>query len=338
MEDLLAIMMLTSGNDAAYLVAETVSPGNLTGFVAMMNAKVTELGCSSTHFVSPGYSNSKEHITTCSDMAKIYKALGIIELYNRIMESPAYTPEGLDEKEFSVTTQNSICNPDSAYYFRYATGGKFSYSKFCGANLMVTTTYRGKTYLFIALRGKYTSEENVFLDARRLATWAYLNLTDRKVIDADNEVASYQALAPWGSYEVTLFAGNSAYKTLPTSFDPSKISYKLTVPETVALPIFEGQGIGSAKIYYDGQKIDDLSLSSSSSEGISLLRDVANLSKSVMKRIVPIEAEAGELTSGADEGSDAPAQAEPQTEPQTDAAPAAASTAAAASSVTEAEG
>ena len=295
MEDLMAIMMFSSGSDAAYFIADIVSPNNLETFVALMNAKVSDLGCRSTHFVSPGYSESKNHITTCNDMVKIYKALVGTELYNQIMESPVYTPEGYDEEEFSVTTQNSICNPDSAYYFRYATGGKFSYSKFSGSNLVVTTTYRGMTYLFVALRGRLTSEKNVFLDARRLTTWAYLNLSDRKVMDSDNEIATYQAHAPWGDYEVSLLAGNSAYKTLPTSFEQEKLSYKISMPDFVTLPIFVGQGIGTAKIYYDGQKIDDISLVSSSSEGISLLGDIANFGKHAMRSIAPVDpAEDGE--------------------------------------------
>jgi D-alanyl-D-alanine carboxypeptidase (penicillin-binding protein 5/6) len=316
-EDLMAIMMFSSGSDAAYILADIVSPGNVSAFVDKMNAKLSDLGCASSHVVSPGFSDSKLQLTTCSDLAKIFKALYSNELYQRIMENPVYTPEGYDEEDFSVITQNSLCNPNSAYYFRYTTGGKFTYSKFSSANLVATTTYRGMTYLFVALRGKLTSEENVFLDGRRLTTWAYLNLSDRKVIDAGREVATYTAVAPWGEYEAALPAGNSAYKTLPNAFEQDRLSYKISLPERVELPIFVGQGIGTAKIYYDGQKIDDIALVSSEAEGVSLLRDIAGLARYAMHSIAPVDPSAGAETPTEtplyDEETEAPAPA-PATE------------------------
>ena len=290
LKDLMAIMMFTSGSDAAYLIAGVVADGDIDRFVEMMNSKAADLNCRSSLFVSPGYSDSIDQHTTCNDVVRMYKVLMNNALYQEIMESaPVYTPEGMKGKKASVTTENSMLNDSSPYYFRYCTGGKYTYDDVGKSNLVITTRYRNKNYLFVALHGKNTSEKNTFSDARHLTSWGYLYLSDRKVIDSDDVVTTYLATASWDSYEVPLYAGNSAYKTLPMSYEEELFSNKLDVPEKVKMPIFKGQVIGKAKVYYDGHEIDDINLISNTSEGVSLMKDLPQFGRSVMDEIFTVE-------------------------------------------------
>ena len=291
-KDLLAVMMLTPGSDAAYLIADTVSGGDVESFVGLMNKKAADLKCSLTNFVTPGYSESNRQYTCCEDLYIIFKALDSLDLYHDIIKSPTYTPAGLedDAQTFAVTTENSILNPASPYYFRYANGGKYSFDVTSQANIFVTTRYRGKNYFFAALKGKNKSEQNVFADARRMTTWAYLNLSDRKVIDTDDAISKYTVAASWGSYEAELYASNSAFKTLPKQYEEELLSYKINIPETLSLPIFEGQSIGKAKIYYGKDEVDDVNLISGTSEGVSLLGDLAHFGLNAVKEILVNEA------------------------------------------------
>ena len=290
-KDLLAIMMLSSGSDAAYLLADAATQGDIDRFVTLMNKKAAQLGCTKTQFVTPGYSESDQQYTTCRDISKLYRALDKLALYREIMSSTTYTPAGFEDKEYKpaddedapadapndyvTTTENSMINPNSPYYFRYTTGGKFTYDPTAKANYAATTTYSGKTYLFVAMHGKNASEQNVFVDARRMTTWAYLNLTDRKVIDADDIVTSYHIRAAWGEYDASLYARTSAYKTLPSQFEAEKFTFDVNIPAATALPVFPGQNIGTAKIFYDGELIDNVNLVTSDGEGISLLNDLS---------------------------------------------------------------
>ena len=61
LKDLAAIMMLTSGSDAANLIADTVSNGDIPAFVSEMNARAKELGCKLTSFLSPGSNSTRRH-------------------------------------------------------------------------------------------------------------------------------------------------------------------------------------------------------------------------------------------------------------------------------------
>ena len=68
LEDLLYGLMLRSGNDAAYVIAEHIS-GNLEIFLNLMNKKAKELKLYNTHFTSPHGLDNENHYTTCYDLA-----------------------------------------------------------------------------------------------------------------------------------------------------------------------------------------------------------------------------------------------------------------------------
>ena len=288
LKDLLAIMMLTPGSDAAYLIADTVCEGDIDLFVSKMNDKVAELKCSLTHFITPGYSESNQQYTCCNDVYLMFRELSESKLYHELIVNATYTPAGLEDsaQTYEITTENSIINPASPYYFRYTTGGKYSFDVTAQANIFVTTRYRGKSYFFAALRGKNKSEQNVFADARRMTTWAYLNLSDRKVIDTEDAITKYEIAASWGKYESEAYAKNAAFKTLPKQYEESQLSYKITIPNTLSLPIFEGQTIGTAKVYYGNDHIDDVSLISGNDEGVDILTDLSHFGMNAVSEIL----------------------------------------------------
>lgn len=83
-DDLLAAMLVPSGNDAAYTVAANVvkkvygndiSVYDANGyFSVLMNNYAADLGCTDTHFTVPDGYHDPEHVTTCADMLKIAAA------------------------------------------------------------------------------------------------------------------------------------------------------------------------------------------------------------------------------------------------------------------------
>lgn len=69
-EDLLYCMMLSSANEACNVAAEYVS-GSIDAFVALMNERAAELGCTGTHFANPHGLHEEDHYTTAMDLARI---------------------------------------------------------------------------------------------------------------------------------------------------------------------------------------------------------------------------------------------------------------------------
>lgn len=85
--ELLNLMMVPSGNDAALTLAKYVDGLNiaagedgaaydengdgLMSFVELMNRKAAELGCTNTHFMNPHGLHDENHYTTAREMAAI---------------------------------------------------------------------------------------------------------------------------------------------------------------------------------------------------------------------------------------------------------------------------
>ena len=70
MEDSLYAILLMSANEACNGVAEHVA-GSIDNFVAMMNQKAKELGCTGTNFANANGLWMSNHYTTAHDMALI---------------------------------------------------------------------------------------------------------------------------------------------------------------------------------------------------------------------------------------------------------------------------
>ncbi|MBQ6522315.1 MAG: D-alanyl-D-alanine carboxypeptidase, partial [Atopobiaceae bacterium] len=63
LRDLLRVMLVYSGNDAACYVAQNVA-GSVDEFVVLMNAKARELGMNHTHFANPHGLEEDGHYST----------------------------------------------------------------------------------------------------------------------------------------------------------------------------------------------------------------------------------------------------------------------------------
>ena len=66
LRNLLYAMLLPSGNEAAYIVADYMGGGSIDNFVAMMNDEAAAIGCTGTTFVDPCGLNPN-NITTARD-------------------------------------------------------------------------------------------------------------------------------------------------------------------------------------------------------------------------------------------------------------------------------
>lgn len=63
-------MLLSSGNDAAFAIAENF-PGGVLGFVSAMNKKAMELNLKNSHFDNPAGFDSPNQYSTAEDLSKI---------------------------------------------------------------------------------------------------------------------------------------------------------------------------------------------------------------------------------------------------------------------------
>ncbi len=89
MKDLLAGLMLPSGNDAAIAIAEALA-GSQAKFARQMNSRARELGATKTNFVNPNGLHNTRHVTTALDLARIAAAAMRLPQFRELVNTPVY--------------------------------------------------------------------------------------------------------------------------------------------------------------------------------------------------------------------------------------------------------
>ena len=72
MDHLMKGLLISSGNDAAIVIAEHVG-GSVENFCGLMNAKAQSLGAKNTNFVTPHGLDNDNHYSTVEDLLEISK-------------------------------------------------------------------------------------------------------------------------------------------------------------------------------------------------------------------------------------------------------------------------
>ncbi|MDD7218784.1 MAG: D-alanyl-D-alanine carboxypeptidase [Clostridia bacterium] len=154
MEQCLYAMMLASANDIALQVAEHVS-GSVDAFVAQMNERASQLGCTNTVFTNPtGLPDTNQH-TTAHDMALIMKAAISNETFRTIAGASTYTIPATNVSGGirSLTSSFAMTNNTSPVYYEGCIGGKESYTNDSGSTLVCAAQRNGTTLICVVLKG-----------------------------------------------------------------------------------------------------------------------------------------------------------------------------------------
>jgi len=72
-DDIMKGLLLFSGNDTAYVIADNIS-GDANSFADLMNKRAKELGANSSNFITPNGLHNDNHYTTAYDLSLIGKA------------------------------------------------------------------------------------------------------------------------------------------------------------------------------------------------------------------------------------------------------------------------
>lgn len=108
MGDLIRLLLVYSGNDAASAIAETIG-GTQDQFVQMMNDKARQLGMTGSHFTNPHGLQDEEHYTTAYDIYLMLNEAMNNKEFLSIIELNSYTAnyEAQEGNPRSVTLEST---------------------------------------------------------------------------------------------------------------------------------------------------------------------------------------------------------------------------------------
>ena len=172
LNDLFHATILASANDAASVIASDVSGGDLTAFVAQMNARAKELGCTDTTFSCVHGLYDYGNVSTAEDLAKIAAACYANETYMQVANTQSYTlpATNLHQNERAITSTNLMLNPEYAYYRDYIRGMKTGFTTQAGRCFVTFAQQDGHTYGLVILG---SNSQNIFREAAELFDWAF---------------------------------------------------------------------------------------------------------------------------------------------------------------------
>lgn len=169
--DMLYAMLLPSANDAASVLASDAAGGDLNAFAARMNARASQLGCTTTHFSCPHGLYDTNNYSTARDLAKIALACYGNPTYRQVADTVRYQLPATNVHEArTITTTNKLLQPGSAYYRSYAHGMKTGFTTQAGRCFVTFAQQNGHTYGLVILG---SDSQNIFREAAELLDWAF---------------------------------------------------------------------------------------------------------------------------------------------------------------------
>ncbi|MEV4124884.1 serine hydrolase [Nocardia sp. NPDC049707] len=168
---LLYAMMLPSGCDAAYTLAEAYGPGQ-DGFIAKMNDTAHQMGLAGTHFTDPSGLPAPTDYSTYSTPADLV-ALGLramsLPTFREIAGSHSYhLPAGPDNRDHLWQTTNRLLRD-----YPGTIGIKTGSTDAAGTCLLFESVRAGIPLIGVVLNSSPDSGIAAKDDAERMLNWAY---------------------------------------------------------------------------------------------------------------------------------------------------------------------
>ncbi|MFD7262144.1 D-alanyl-D-alanine carboxypeptidase family protein [Streptomyces sp. NPDC059874] len=166
-------LMLPSGCDAAYALADTFGKGSTTAartanFIAQMNAKAKALGMTKTVYDSfDGISPTGKNLTTPRDLAKLTKYAMKGARFSAIVKTTTYSTGGTSTDATWGNSNLLVRERPTGYAYPGAIGVKTGTGTAAGKCLVFSATRNGKTVIGVVL-----NDEERYADAMKLMDWA----------------------------------------------------------------------------------------------------------------------------------------------------------------------
>lgn len=240
MENLMYGMMLNSGNDAAYAIAEHIG-GTNENFCQMMNEKAKEIGADNTSFKNSNGLDADGHYSTAYDMA-------IIASY------------GLKNDKFReiVSTKNEkIDNGDSITYLKNhnkllwnydgCIGVKTGYTKKTGRCLVSAAERDGVRLVAVTLNAP-----NDWEDHSKMLDYGFENIKKHMIMKKGDILKSIND-------ELNAVLTDDIYITSKNN-DKSKVNVVVHTIQNPRYNIYKSEKIGYAQIFYNNIILKEVDL------------------------------------------------------------------------------
>ncbi|MCD8354682.1 MAG: D-alanyl-D-alanine carboxypeptidase [Clostridiales bacterium] len=261
-EDLLYCMLVASANEAANILAETVS-GSTDSFVEEMNARAKALGCTSTNFVNTHGMPDDDHYSSCSDLYLIAKAAMGYSTFREIVSTTEYYVDAtnLSERRHFFNTNGLLSNLRySGYVYSSCIGIKTGTTDEGGYNLLAAAEQSDKTLISVVIGCEPTTASDGtvnythFSESSRLLQWGFDNFSTITIVDKKDTYGSVPVTLSTDADSVSVAPEESIEAELPNDITADSFTVVPTLRSSVEAPVEAGDVLGTLVLYLDGEE------------------------------------------------------------------------------------
>jgi serine-type D-Ala-D-Ala carboxypeptidase (penicillin-binding protein 5/6) len=247
--ELLMAALISSGDDAAYALAEHVGGGGRAGvnrFVQMMNKEAEALGLKNTHFENPIGLDEKGHYSSARDLAAMARVAMRHPEFRDIV-SREYASIYTADREIPLTTTNELL-----FSYRPATGVKTGTTPDAGESLVSSASLGDEAYACVILG----SREERFGASARTLRYGFIAYDRKDLLVKDRKYATMEA--PYQRDEVVdLVAEGDVAGLVDTRPD---VEREVELVDHPPLSARAGTTLGRVLVRVDGEKIGESAL------------------------------------------------------------------------------
>ncbi len=236
LEDLLYGLMLNSGNDAAWAIAEHIGDGSADEFFALMNERAKEIGAINTRFQNPHGLSDVNHYTTAFDLALIARTCLRHPYFKNLVSTK--------EKDVIEAGKNivlSLYNTNRLLWINPGIDGvKTGTTQAAGQCLVASATKDGMRLLAVVL-----DSDDRWYDASQLLDFGFENYRLDKIAPASTTIVTLPASNSTEKY-VPIICAKDLHACVPRN--SPEVIVKINLPRTIKAPCPSGTIVGQATL------------------------------------------------------------------------------------------
>ncbi len=288
--DLIYMMMYTSANDAANVIASNIG-GSIEKFVALMNAKAKKLGMKNTKYVNPTGLDEDGAYSTARDIALLTKHAMTLPVFQTMAKGVSYTVSKNSTHDAKTIYNDCELIPsdyENIYAYDYAVGVKSGATEESGYCVSAAASKDGSNYIAVVLGGKKTSIDGMqytsaLVDARRLFRWAFDNFKIKVVAEDTSIIDEVPVRLSSKSDYVSLVPSENVAGLVLKNVDASTVIIEaVDKPESLEAPIKKGDFVCKANVIHAGEVIMTIDLVAYDDVPLSVPKYIFNFIKKLL--------------------------------------------------------
>lgn len=249
-EQLIKSIIVCSANDSCVALSEAVAGGE-EQFVAKMNAKATELGCTDTVFANctglprdTQYSCAKDVATMFCNLLQYDDYFNYSKIWLEDFAHP-------DNRTTSMTNTNKLIKK-----YSFCDGGKTGFTNEAGFCLASTAKKNGLRLVSVVLGA--SSSDDRFSSTIKMFDYGFANYKNKVVLDKDVELNDEFAVKCGKKDGVAVRPERNSYVFSAIDKTP-EITYNV-VQYNVKAPVVRDDVVGKIEVYKDGVLVDTVNV------------------------------------------------------------------------------